>query len=118
MRIWFLAFLLFFTLPLFPADSGTWWKWSLLTMAGSNAADTASSLRCQSSPDVHEANPLYGQFNARAVSIKAGLVGGQAAVQWLIVRKARKLKRFFSVLNFGQSAAPAWAAVHNMEVCK
>ena len=49
---------------------------------------------------------LYRQFNARAVLIKAGLVGGQAAVQWLIVRKARKLKRFFSVLNFGQSAAP------------
>jgi hypothetical protein len=112
MKLWF-AFLLF-VLPI-SADS---WKWSLVTVAAVNVADTASSLRCQSSPGVQEQNPLYGQFNGRAVGIKAGLVGGQTAVQWLIVRKWPKSRRFLTVLNFGQSAAPAWAAVHNMEVCK
>jgi hypothetical protein len=95
------------------------WKASLAIVAATNAADTATSLRCSSVPGVRETNSLYGdRFGARGVSIKAALVVGNVLVQTLAMRKHPGMAWLFTALNGAQSAAPAWAGVHNPEVCK
>jgi hypothetical protein len=114
---WLMAILLIGATPVFSADDGTWWKLSLAIMAAANTADTVTSLRANGQPGLHETSPLYGQrFTGRDVAVKVGLVGGQVIVQRFLVKRHPRLARWFTVLNLGQSAGPAWAAQHNEQL--
>ena len=92
------------------------WQWSLASVASSNAADTISSIRLQGTPGLYESGWLYhGKFGGEAVGIKAAFVGGQALVQWLIVRKHPRAAKWFTVFNFSESVPPAVSAVSNWQ---
>ena len=111
---WFTATLLFAVTPAFAADNATLWRWSLVTMAGANVADAVTSLKCNSNPALHETNPVFGpRFTPRDAGLKAGFVGSQAVVQYVLVRKHPRMARWLTVINVGQSIVPVWAAQHN-----
>ena len=61
------------------------WKLSLIPLAGSQALDVSSSW------GMRELNPVLagqnGRFGAQAATVKLGVVGAFAGVQYLIVRK-------------------------------
>ena len=92
--------------------NNTLWKASLATYAAANVADLTSGARLASNPAYRETNPLM-QSTAAAVGIKAGIIGAVVVTNWLVLRRHPEQKKMLAILNFGASAAPLAAAIHN-----
>lgn len=103
--------LILLALLAFPCMAADWWKVSAVTYAGAMTADAASSW------NKREMNPLLqdrsGRFNARGVSIKAGITVGVLVGEWLILRKWPKFRKTVIVTNFGLSGAMTGVAIYN-----
>lgn len=113
--IWVAAMLLFAVMPIFPADSGKLFKWSLFSMWLSTGADVTTSLIADGRPGLHETAPLIGrQFRGRGVALEFGSRGIATAIELLLVRRhPKKLHPCFAVENFGLTAASSIAASKN-----
>ena len=87
----------------------TAWKAGLATLAASTAMD------CMSSRGAIEMNPVLGrgQFGARQIGIKIGLVSGIAIGQWLIVRHHPKQAKALAISDFAISGVTMGVARHN-----
>ena len=114
-RPWASALLMFFALPLFPEDSGAWFKWSLITMAASRGTDIGTSLTAGRHATCRETNPLYGpRYGARGALVEGGLfTAAPILAEWLIARRHPGARKYFAVLNFSASAQPAISAARN-----
>jgi hypothetical protein len=90
-----------------------WWLVSVAALVGAHVLDTASSYGRR------EANLLLrtsaGRFNARSAGIKAGIVGGVLAVQYLALRKAPEAHGPLAITNFAGSGAMAAIAARNWQ---
>jgi hypothetical protein len=94
------------------------WTVSAATLSSANAIDALSSMRLNRDPNLRESNSLLasssGRFETgRAVGIQAGLAACILVPEYLLIRRHPKLARAFSYVNFGLSAIPAQAAIHN-----
>ena len=86
----------------------------MVTVAATNVGDVVTSLKDSGSGEL---NPIYGgRFTGRDVGIKAGFVGGNMLVQYLLLKKHPKLAKGFAFFNFGQSIAPVCGIVQNTRV--
>ena len=93
-----------------PVESQKFYRWSLAAVAGSQAADVASSW------GGIEANPVLGAgrvFGPREAAIKCGVVAGAQFAWWYFTRRHPKARRILSYINFGTSAATTAVAVRN-----
>lgn len=87
------------------------WKASLVALAAASAWDT------QSSWGGSEANPVLGRgnFGARQVGVKIGLMSGVAVVEWIAVRKTHR-DRALTWTNFAAAGVTAGVASRNMRM--
>ena len=109
----------FATTPLFPADGGKWFKWSLVSMWFSTAADVGTSLRADGVPGIHETNLLFGrQFGARGVALEFGSRGIITAVELYLAHRHKSVTPYFAAGNSGLTAASAMAAAKNAKLLK
>jgi hypothetical protein len=129
--IYALAFVVFTALPLSAQIYGAFgytpvkrnasvsvklWRASLVTMTAAHSADTVTSLQAERRPDIRESGWMYGaHFTGRDVAVKAGFVGVQGLVQWLLVRHWPKAARWIAALNGGQTVAVGVVAFRNSQ---
>jgi hypothetical protein len=112
--VWVVAFVLFAATPLFPADGGKWFKWSLVSMWLSTSADVTTSLRADGLPGLHETDPLLGkQFGGRGVALEFGSRGVITAVELYLAHRHKSVRPYFSAGNSGLSVASSVAAANN-----
>ena len=93
-----------------PDESQTYYRWSLAAVAGSQAADIASSWGGT------EANPLLGAgqtFGAKQAAAKCGVIAGAQATAWWFTRRHPKARRLLANINFGVSGATTAVAIRN-----
>jgi hypothetical protein len=87
------------------------WKLSLIPFAGSQALDVSSSWGRR------ELNPVLagdnGRFGAQAATVKLGVAGAFAGVEYLIVRKFPRTAGTFAKINWAGAALTTSFAVHN-----
>src|ERR1019366_4973458 len=100
-----------------PANSGvTLWRASVAALAATNIMDVKSSW------GKRELNPALagsgGTFGARGALLKAGIVGGAVALQFLILRHgpSKSRCRALAAINFGGAGLVGSAAVRNWSV--
>jgi hypothetical protein len=100
-----------------PVTSGmTLWRASVAALAVTNIMDVKSSW------GKRELNPALagsgGTFGARGALLKAGIVGGAVALQFLILRHgpSKSLCRALAAINFGGAGLVGSAAVRNWSV--
>lgn len=100
-----------------PVNSGmTLWRASVAALAVTNIMDAKSSW------GKRELNPALagsgGTFGARGALLKAGIVGGAVALQFLILRHgpSKSLCRALAAINFGGAGLVGSAAVRNWSV--
>ena len=90
------------------------WKRSLLPLLASQSLDAASSY------GMRELNPVLadsrGAFGMRATTMKLGVVGAFAGVEYVIVRKHPGAARVFSKLNWTAAGITTGVAVHNFAI--
>jgi hypothetical protein len=90
------------------------WKLSLIPLAASQALDVSSSW------GMRELNPVLagdnGRFGAQAATVKLGVAGAFAGVQYLIVRKFPRTTRAFAKINWAGAALTSGFAVHNYAI--
>jgi hypothetical protein len=114
MTIWFVAFLLFAATPLFPADNGKLFRWSLIAMWLSTSADVGTSLALNGRPQFQETNPLIGpKFGARGIALEFGSRGVVTGVELLLARRHRERLPYFAAGNLGLTAASSVATISN-----
>ncbi len=90
------------------------WKLSIGALAAANSLDTASSWgKCEQNGIL--AGP-DGRFGVRGELVKAGLVGGLIAAEWLVTRRTPRATKVFSFLNFGAAAGIGALAVRNFGI--
>jgi hypothetical protein len=96
------------------AEERKLWKWSVVALAASTAAD------CHSSFGMREANPLLRpaghRFGAGSVALKAGVVGALLVGQKLLFPGRAKNTKTWTVVNFSMAATTAGFAVHNYRI--
>jgi hypothetical protein len=96
------------------AEERRLWKWSVVALAASTAAD------CHSSFGMREANPLLrpaGQrFGAGSVALKAGVVGALLVGQKLFFPGRQRSTKTWTVVNLSMAATTAGFAVHNYRI--
>ena len=96
-----------------PVESQKYYRWSLAAVAGSQAADIASSW------GGIEANPMLGAghtFGPREAAIKGGVVAGAQLAGWYFTRRYPKARRLLSHINFGVSGATTMVAIRNWRI--
>jgi hypothetical protein len=100
-----------------PVTSGmTLWRASVAALAVTNIMDVKSSW------GKRELNPALagsgGTFGARGALLKAGIVGGAVALQFLILRHgpSKSLCRALAAINFGGAGLVGSSAVRNWRV--
>jgi hypothetical protein len=100
-----------------PVNSGiTLWRASVAALAATNIMDVKSSW------GKREMNPALagsgGTFGARGALLKAGIVGGAVALQFLILRHgpSKSLCRALAAINFGGAGLAGSSAVRNWRV--
>jgi hypothetical protein len=101
-----------------PLPSFKLWSISTVVLSGAIGADAISSIRLNGNPNLRETNSLLasssGQFESRrAVAIQAGLAAAVLIPEYLLIRKYPKIAKPLSYVNFGLTAIPAHAAIHN-----
>ena len=112
--VWVAAFVLFAATPLFPADGGKWFHWSLVSMWLSTSADVTTSLRADGVPGLHETDPLLGKhFGGRGVALELGSRGVLTAVELYLSHRHKSLRPYFAAGNSGLSVASSVAAANN-----
>lgn len=112
-----LAFALFSLATPSPA-SDRWskaYRWSLAALAGSQAADVATSW------GGHESNPILrgpnGRFGGRAIGLKIGIMGGTVALQQLLRRKRPgKFEQSMALGNLAGAGLTGWQAGRNIQI--
>ncbi len=99
-----------------PAPAGRYrdlWLASLTAMIAANVVDSHSSW------GYPERNGLLrgsdGTFGSRAVAIKSGMIGGIAALEWLLTRGRGRGRGMVAIMNFGASAAITTVAIRNYQ---
>lgn len=86
-------------------------KWSLAALLAGNAADTASSWQRI------ELNPALGpRFDARAASLKFGLVGAAVTMQAIAVHRHPEMAKKLAIVDFSMAGAFTGLAIRNAEV--
>jgi hypothetical protein len=100
-----------------PREHHRLWNWSIVALAGANAADIGTSL------GRHELNPLLAGRNGRidtgrAVEIKGALVGGLVLTEWLLHRRHPEVVKPFAFVNFAAAGAFGAVAAHNASLPK
>lgn len=100
-----------------PINSGmSLWRASVAALAAANIMDV------QSSWGKGELNPALagggGTFGARGALLKAGVIGGAVALQFLILRHgpSKRLCRAVAAINFGGAGLAGSSAVRNWRV--
>lgn len=93
------------------------WNWSIVALAGANAADVATSI------GRHELNPVFAGSNGnlntgRAIEVKCAMTGALVFSQWLFTRKHPEMVKPFTVVNFATAATFGGIAAHNLSVPK
>jgi hypothetical protein len=96
------------------------WKWSLVTYATASVVDAISSVGPHYG---HETNSFLADSNGnfrtgKAVAFKSGVFAGTGIAEYLIIRKWPQSTKFFSIVNFGWSAAELGVASHNFKLRK
>ena len=90
---------------------GKLWKWSVVALAASTAAD------CHSSYGMRELNPLLGgsghRFEAGSVALKAGAIGALVLGQKLFLPGRSGRRKSWSAINFSMAATTSAFATHN-----
>ena len=97
-----------------PVPQQITYKLSLATLATGTALDAASSW------GKYELNSVLrgadGRFGRRGLAVKGGVTVGLVALQYVMVRKCPRSRRFFSVVNFSMGAAYGGIAARNWRV--
>jgi hypothetical protein len=98
----------------FPNHDAKWhkrWAVSLAPLFVSESLDAASSY------GMRELNPLLaspdGGFGMKAASVKFGVIGALAGVEYVLVKKYPRSARFFAIANWTTAGATTGLAVHN-----
>lgn len=90
------------------------YRWSLVALAGTQAADVATSW------NGHESNPLLrgpnGRFGGRAIGLKIGIMGGTVAFQQILRRKRPQLEGAMALGNFAGAGLTGWQAGRNVQI--
>ena len=112
--IWLVAIVLFAATPLFPADNGKLFRWSLIAMWLSTSADVGTSLALDGRPQFQETNPLIGpRFGARGVALEFGSRALVTGAELLLARRHKERMPYFAVGNIGLSTASSVATISN-----
>jgi hypothetical protein len=98
-----------------PPKIPTMWKASAIALTGATALDIASSWgkccesnRLLASPD--------RRFGGRGTAIKSGAIGAQLLVQYLTARRAPRLAKVLSIVNFAGAGVVTGVAIRNYGV--
>ncbi len=94
-----------------PPDSTTW-KLSVAALTAANMLDLTSSWgKCEQNASLRTAD---GRFDgSRAILLKAGVLGGLVATEWLLTRKTNRYRKAATIFNFGAAGAIGAVAAHN-----
>ena len=99
--------------PVEPEPISTHWKISAVALAAGAALDVASSWQRP------EANPVYrsgnGRFGGKGVAIKAVIIGGNLALQYLVMRRTnwKPARKICIAANWIAAGTQTGVAVRN-----
>ncbi len=87
------------------------WKTSLVTLAGANLLDTASSWgKCEANPFLAGSG---GRFDSKALMLKGATMGGILVLEQLTGKRHPRFYRAFAGANFAFSVGLTTVAVRN-----
>lgn len=91
-----------------------WWSSvAALTAAGALDAHSSWGKCCESNRLLANGD---GTFSHRGAAIKAGVLGGQLALQRWVLKKSPSVGRLLSYVNFGSAAVLSAVAIRNYGV--
>jgi hypothetical protein len=91
--------------------SKKWWKISAAILGAVTIADVHSSVgRPELNPMLRSSD---GRFSGRGISLKAALVGGAIAAQYLMLKKSPQAAGWAAGANFAAAAATGAVVVRN-----
>jgi hypothetical protein len=90
------------------------WTISLAPLLVSESLDAASSY------GMRELNPVLagpdGNFGMKSASLKFGVTGALAGVEYVLVKKYPRSAKFFTIVNWTTAGATTGLAVHNFRL--
>lgn len=88
-------------------------KWSMVALLAGSTADMVSSY---GQPELNPILASNGQFNAKSVGIKFGIVGGIAVGEVLLLHRHPEMTRTVEIVNFTGAGVTGGVAARNWRI--